>query len=347
MNKNQSRSEQIYKYPLYSLKRFPTFFRYCKSLSKEIAKENGGGHLQEVIVLADMLWCNFRYGVMDSREYQHFHFWKKPHSQRKQYFTKRMYFKLIKSFDYEIFSRLIEKQNQYKEYSSFINRRWMVVDDACLKIDLYRFVEELGEVIAKPSSSDCGNGIERLTAENRDAIERIYSGRHSTKYLVEEVIKNCQELEALNPYSLNTVRITYVLDSKSEPHIFSIMLRTGASSKAVVDNWGAGGILMDVSINKGIVDKPGLDEQGNEYEIHPITKKKIVGFMIPRFDELVNFARKVASVNKKVIYGGLDIAITDNSFELIEINFPPANIGYQSFGKGYLDDICKVNKYNN
>lgn len=100
MNKYHSRSERIYKYPLYSLKRFPTFFRYCKSLSKEIAKENGGGHLQEVIVLADMLWCNFRYGVMDSREYQHFHFWKKPHSQRKQYFTKRMYFKLIKSLKF-------------------------------------------------------------------------------------------------------------------------------------------------------------------------------------------------------------------------------------------------------
>lgn len=120
------------------------------------------------------------------------------------------------------------------------------------------------------------------------------------------------------------------------------MLRTGATKGAVVDNWGGGGILMDVAVESGVVEKPGLDEQGNEYREHPITQTSLIGFQIPRYKEMIQFALQVASANPKVVHGGLDIAITDEAFELIEINFPPANIGYQSFGRGYLEELSKV-----
>lgn len=261
---------------------------------------------------------------------------------KENFFTKRKYFRLIKTFNYDVFSRLIEKQNQYIDYSMFIHRRWMIVDETCTREELYKFVAEIGEVIAKPSSSECGRGIEKVNISNRDILDSIYSNRYTTKYIVEEVVHNCKELHSLNPDSLNTVRVTYIIDKESRLQLFSVMLRTGASKDAVVDNWGSGGILMDVSVDSGIVDKPGLDERGNEYTIHPITKEKLIGYKIPRYKEMMEFAKEVASANRKVIYGGLDIAITDDAFELIEINFPPANIGYQVFGKGYLDEISKI-----
>lgn len=36
-----TRGEQIYNYPLYSLKRFPNFIKYCKPVAKQIGGVNG------------------------------------------------------------------------------------------------------------------------------------------------------------------------------------------------------------------------------------------------------------------------------------------------------------------
>ena len=288
-----------------------------------------------------MLWCNLRYGAM-GKDYTMFKFWSIPHQQRKTYFTTRKYYSLIKKFDYEVFSRLIEKQNQYIEYAPFIHRKWMLVDGECSKEQIIAFLTEVGVAIAKPASSDCGRGVERITLKDENIIDRIYANRNTEKYLVEKTVHNCKELDSLNPGSLNTVRVTYIIDKTLQPVIFSVMLRTGATKGAVVDNWGGGGILMDVAVDSGVVEKPGLDESGNEYTVHPITQTPLVGFQIPRYKELIQFATQVASANPKVVHGGLDIAISDEAFELIEINFPPANIGYQSFGRGYLDELNKI-----
>ena len=341
MNRKTSREELIYNYPLYSLRRFPVFIRYCIPVAKKIGTGNGSCN-NWLRVLLDMIWCNFRYGAMDSREYLLFDFWKKPHNLKKTYFTKRRYFRLIKKFDYDVFSKLIEKQNQYKEYSSFIHRHWFFVNDKCSEEELFNFISAHKEIIAKPVSSDCGRGIEKLTILDKDKILEIYANRNEVQYLMEEVVNNCHEFQLLNPGSLNTVRVTYVINKKNEPNIFSVMLRSGVSQDVVVDNWGGGGILMDVDIESGIVLKPGLNEQGVEFAQHPITKTKLIGFKIPRYKEMLKFAKKVAMANPKVVYGGLDIAITDDAFELIEINFPPASIGYQSFGKGYLHEIEEI-----
>lgn len=341
---NLNRAEQIYNYPLYSAKRFPMFLHYCMQTAQSIASAIGCGKLSEMKILFDMIWSNFRYGIMDSREYKLFNFYHKTYKERKKYFTKRKYFKLIKTFDYGVFSRLIEKQNQYTDYSSFIHRKWMIVDEMCTKKELCDFIAEIGEVIAKPVSSDCGRGIEKITIKNQDVINRIFAGRLTSLYIIEEVVKNCKELQALNPYCLNTIRVTYVLDKNSTPNIFSVMLRTSSTKNAVVDNWGGGGILMEVEKDTGVVEKYGLDEQGNKYNMHPLTLKELTGFPIPHYKEMLQFATDVAKANSKVIYGGLDIAITDDAIELIEINFPPANIGYQVFGKGYLEEIEKLNK---
>lgn len=81
-----TRAEQIYNYPLYSFKRFPTFIRYCMPTAKAISLRVGGGSW--LCILADMIWCNIRYGVMDSREYNLFNFWQKPHILRKTFLRK-------------------------------------------------------------------------------------------------------------------------------------------------------------------------------------------------------------------------------------------------------------------
>lgn len=67
-------------------------------------------------------------------------------------------------------------------------------------------------------------------------------------------------------------------------------------------------------------------------------------FEIPRYRVIIEFAKDVAFHNHDVVYGGLDIAVTADGLELIEVNFPPAYIGYQAFGEGALKYLKKIGK---
>lgn len=334
-----TRGEHIYNYPLFSLKRIPSFIKYSVRTAKKIDVSRW------LAILIDMIWCNLRYGAIDSRDYLLFDFYKKNARGRKSYFTKRKYFRLIKSFDKDVFLHFIKKENQYREYSEFVNRKWMVIDETTTWDNLCDFINGCDEIILKPDSSDCGTGVFKFS--RNDSLERlriIFDNRAKESYLAEEAVVNCKELDSLNPYSLNTVRVTYILRRDSRPLIFSVMLRCGALENVVADNWGSGGILMNVDIRKGIVKQPGLDESGNAYLYHPCTNTKIVGFEIPRFHEMMEFSKKIARHNQNIVYGGLDIAITPTGFKLIEINFPPAYLGYQVFGEGALEYLEMIGK---
>jgi len=337
-----SRADLIYNYKLYSLKRIPKFIKYSIPRAKAIC-ENGGGKYWPLI-LVDMLWCNLIYGTINSEEYLLFRFFEKSHNERKQYFTRREYYRLIKSFDYETFTRLAEKQNQYVEYANFVNRKWMIANAKTSLTQIAQFVDTVGQSIAKPISSDCGKGVEKIRKGDNEKIKHLHESIKDGVYLLEECLENCTPIKEINPSSLNTLRITYVLRQDGTPHIFSAMLRTGISKAKVVDNWGAGGILMNVNIETGTIDTPGYDESGKQYNHHPISNIELVGFKIPQFEKAIEFSKEVASVNPKVIFGGLDLAITDDGIKLVEINFPPANVAYQVFGKGYKRDIMEIRK---
>lgn len=335
-----NRAEHIFYYPLFSFKRFPLFLKYSKNTVNLLY--NKGLIRNKFITLLDMIWCNLYYGVMDSREYLLFDFYKKNHNARNTYFTKRMYFRLIKKFDKSTFFCLTEKENQYKSYAEFIKRAWILIDSRTTKEEISSFMNEVGSAILKPVSSDCGRGIKKINSTDDHLLDCVFQNRESVSYIAEEVLSNCIELKAINPTSLNTIRVTYVLRKDGSVNIFSVMLRTGAISDVVVDNWGAGGILLDVDLQTGIITKPGLDENHNEYTRHPLTNINFLGLKIPRYYEILEFSKAIALKNPKVIYGGLDIAITDNGLELIELNFPPANIEFQVFGKGALKEIQTI-----
>ena len=75
--KKKSRLEKIYYYKLYSLKRFPKFLKKSLATAKSIvAAENVmyGRRRGLIYTILDMVWCNLRYGAMDSRDYLLFEF---------------------------------------------------------------------------------------------------------------------------------------------------------------------------------------------------------------------------------------------------------------------------------
>ena len=312
--------EQIYNYPLYSFKRFPTFIRYCKPTAKTIAAKVGGGK-NWLCILADMIWCNFRYGAMDSRDYLLFEFWKKSSLERDSFFTKRRYFKLIKTFDKDTFCHPDGKAYLYQKYADFIKRNWILVDLETKESKIKDFLAQHDKVLVKPLSSEQGRGIYIVHGNDQQTVTKITEERKRNPILLEEVCGNCEELNRINSSSLNTLRVYTIVTKNGEIEIPSVSLRCGCGN-SIVDNWGSGGVGYPVDIESGIVYAPGIDKKGNKHIYHPGTDVVMPGFVIPRFKEACEMAKQVIRKDMKVVYAGLDIAFLPNRLELIEINFP-------------------------
>lgn len=326
-----NRGDMIYKYPLFSLKHFLTFVKYSKKTARELCL-NGWGNNRFFIIL-DMIWSNIRYGACDTRDYILFEFYRKSGKERSKYFTKRRYFKFIKTFDKETFYRLIEKPLMYKEYAQFLNRDVLYVNALVNDEKIIDFFDKHQEVIMKPVSSEQGMGVCKVFSND---IGKLLSEK-GKRFILEEAVKNCIEFEELNPSSLNTLRV-FTVNEKGKCEIIAMMLRCGING-SVVDNWGAGGVVYPIDLKYGIVEGKGVDKKGNKYIYHPGTNKIMLGLQIPRFDDLCKYALQIAGYNANVKYAGLDIAITPTSFTLIEVNFPGGHDILQCFGNGLYDKI--------
>ena len=334
--KTQSHVEQIYYYPLYSLKRIPTFLKYSWVTAKSIAaSENSRGGKSLLFIVLDMIWCNLRYGAMDSRDYLLFEFWKKSGSERNKFFTKRRYFKLIKSFDKETFLHPGGKSFLYKKYEDFIKRDWILADSTTDANLIINFFAKHDRVLVKPLSSEQGRGVYVAAGNDQQELAKLTKACKQSPVLLEEVCCNCEVLNRINSSSLNTLRIFTIINSLGEIEIPSVSLRCGCGD-SVVDNWGAGGVCYPVDVDSGIIYERGVDKKGCKHIYHPGTDVIMPGLVIPRFREACEMAKDVIRKDMKVVYAGHDIAILPDRLELIEVNFPGGHDIFQA-----IDQIPK------
>lgn len=148
--------------------------------------------------------------------------------------------------------------------------------------------------------------------------------------MIEECVTNCKEIEVINPSSLNTVRATTLIEKDGTPRIVSIILRVGAPGSHV-DNWGAGGVGYNFDLETGICNMYGRDKKNRPYVYHPGSNVQMIGFKLPRFDDLKQYVVELTKVFPSARYVGWDIAITPNGFDLIEMNCPAGHDMFQSF----------------
>ena len=333
-----TRGELIYNYPLYSIKRFFTFIKYCKPIAHKLSLEGGGNFFTAML---DMIWCNLRYGAMDSRDYWLFEFYRKSASERNAFFTKRRYFRLIKHFDKKTFVQMCEKDFMYKEYKDFIKRDWMLVNEDTPENSVKVFIEKHKSAFVKPVSSEQGNGICKIKESDKEKIQELYSKRDKFPFLLEEIVRNCDAMNQINPYSLNTLRVYTIVPKGESAKVVSVSLRCGCGDVAV-DNWGAGGVGYPVDIELGIICTYGKNKKGQSFAIHPGTKTQMIGMKIPYFKEALQLAVDCTMHNPKVLYAGVDVALTPNGPELIELNFPGGHDFLQTLEKKKKNAIMQT-----
>lgn len=339
-----SRGDQIYNYPLWSIKRLPKLLKYGRQMACELSKRYGGFWFA---YLLDMLWCDIHYGAMDSRDYLLFRFYEKNGRSKSTFFTKRMYFKLIRKFDRDLFVALCDKSVMYDKYKLFIKRDWMIVDET---VPMYRVEEFIalhgGECMCKPVSSEQGHGVGRI---KQTGINDLYARLHGgCRYIVEGVLGNDPELQRINPSSLNTLRIYTIVTDTDEVKIIAAFLRCGVGT-VDVDNWGAGGIGYPIDLESGIISGRGVDKKGEFHIVHP-NGVVVLGMKIPRFKDACKMCCDCINLDKRVVFAGIDVAVTSNGVELVELNFPGGYTLLQAIDligrKVDMDKVKRAVKYD-
>lgn len=136
--------------------------------------------------------------------------------------------------------------------------------------------------------------------------------------MIEELVYNVKEIQAISPNALSTVRIP-TIRVNNQVHLFYPILRLPKGSM-VVDNVGSGGLVALLDVETGCVISPACDKNNGRYFYHPDTNEQIIGFSVPFWSEAVHLAKRLSDVIPTNRYVGWDLALTDKGWIMIEGN---------------------------
>ena len=96
-----------------------------------------------------------------------------------------------------------------------------------------------------------------------------------------------------------------------------------------VDNGGAGGLLIGIDKESGMLVTDGRDEFSNAFERHPDTGLCFKGYQLPEWENLLTLAKNISAKEELIPYIGWDFAHTERGWVVVEGNASGQLIGPQ------------------
>ncbi len=300
------------------------------------------------LIFLDMINCGIRYQA-GYIEYVIYGMYDMNAKQRKTVLTagknNRYVAALNLKRDWDYFENKIKFLNTFREETA---RDF--IDLTVASFDEFKaFAEKHPVFMAKPYDGICGKNIEKIDSTGAD-LKTLYDGfKASGQTLLEEVIRQHEDVSKLNPSAINTIRVVTIVKDNI-PHVVFTGLRCGRAG-SVVDNFVAGGMTVPIDIETGVIHNPAVDNAGNVYRIHPDTKIPFDGFQMPNWNACLELAKRAAMRVETVKYVGWDLASTPEGPILVEGNHFPGQVLYQLKAQtpdkiGMLPKYEKVIPYN-
>ncbi len=254
----------------------------------------------------EYLWASkFRYNLIEKN---------RCYSRRREFLMCYLYTKTASS---EIRFNLDSKERFYRTYARFLHRETLFAPEHT-DVEILEFAQKHVKLIAKPTDTYGGKGVHLVEADALDP-EKIRMLREG-KFLLEEVVIQHPKMASINPSSVNTVRVTTILDAEGGFHVENTYLRAGYPG-FLVDNLTSGGVAYPVDPETGIVVGRGNPTECWKTHLrHPGTGTVMPGFEIPMWKEILQMCEQAAHVQPELRRVGWDIAITPDGPLLIEGN---------------------------
>lgn len=194
---------------------------------------------------------------------------------------------------------------------------------------------ENDEVICKPSQ-ESGSGRSILFWKTKDDKDKIKSFLKSPDgaYIVQKIIKQHKDLNAVHAGSINSLRIVSIL-LEDGVHILSSNLRMGVD-KARIDNVTAGGISVGICPDGTMKECAYNYFTGEKYPVHP-QGFVFKGATVPSYDKAVELVKTAHQIIGHFRLVSWDIAIDEvGDAVLIEANMRKGGINLNQFSNGPL-----------
>ncbi len=213
-----------------------------------------------------------------------------------------------------------------KIFHNYIKRDYIDLRVTSLN-EFKKFVKEKEIVFAKLVDGFGGDGVKKIVANNIDDYEKLYKDLiEKRQYLIEEKIIQHKELDKINEFAVNNIRIVTILKD-GEVNIFERILRINDGLTDTISSHDIQGRLDD----KGNLISRMVDDDLNVFETHPVTGFKFEGIKIPFMKETIELCEKAALEVPNIRLIGWDIAITKDGPEIIEVNPYPCYTNYQYY----------------
>lgn len=305
---------------IYAVKR--VFRMDISRVGRDISRVSEKSGKPRLHIFFDMAWCGVRYGA-GPLDYDLFEFYNLSSAQRKTYVTRGTNNALVRKYNDKSLWHIFDNKNEFNEtFHDYIHRSWLLTDEMT-KADFDKFISGKSGFIYKPVDGTCGRGIEKISIESGKTDKLYKTVKNKPRGIIEEIVVQHSALSAVYPLAINTVRVVTILKDGNVTPVFAFW-RIGNNGK-FVDNLNSGGMAAMLDIENGTVTLPAADKNGDTYECHPATGQRIVGFRIPMWNEIISTVSSAAKVTPRVGYVGWDVAVSQDSIQLIEGNCFPGH----------------------
>lgn len=289
---------------------------------KDVARVSKKAKRPYIVIFFDMLYCGIKYGA-GPLDYDLFEFYTLSEKQRKTYVTRGVNNALVKKYNNASMWHIFDNKNEFNTiFKDYINRDWCFTKDLT-KDEFLKFLNGKDGFIYKPKDGTCGRGIEKIMVEGKDCDSLYNEIISKPEGIIEQIVVQNQKLSEVYPLAVNTVRVVTINDGKSVTPIFAFW-RIGNNGK-FVDNLNSGGMAAIIDIESGKITLPAADKNAITYTHHPHTNKEIVGFEMPMWDTILKTVEGAAKKIPEVGYVGWDIALSNDSVQIIEGNCFPGH----------------------
>ncbi|MDR1600438.1 MAG: hypothetical protein LBS11_11310 [Oscillospiraceae bacterium] len=278
-----------------------------------------------VWLMIDMFRCAVRYqaGYIDYKIAQ---FYRLNDSQRSTQITRGISNRIVARMNDKADWHFFDNKNEFNTlFARYVRRDWFDLTDTSefTSRALSRFLDNRGDIIAKPMDGSSGQGIMKFTPDDfadRAAFESLLRAKGLT--LLEDCVKQHPAMAGMCPTSVNTMRIATLLGDKKQGVVYAY-LRIGNGK--VMDNVDCGGMAAPIDLETGRLSGVGADKAGRAYSAHPLTGTAIPGFEIPYFKEAVGMCLEAMRVKPRVRFVAWDVAVTPDGPVFIEGNSFPSH----------------------
>lgn len=288
---------------------FNNFFNTLNDVHKKTGKN-------KVYIFFDMIICGFKYqaGYID---YNLFEMYNMNRYERSTVITRGINNEIIKKYNDPEYMKIFNDKIKFNErFNKYLKRDWLELTGNNKK-EFAKFCEKHPKFVAKPTKESCGKGVEIIDSTDKKIYDLYNELYNNKQILVEEIAVQCKKLSDLHPDSINTLRVVTL-----KGMVVTALLRIGNNHNNV-DNFNHEGLCVPIDIEDGIIKYQAIDKKGNLYDKHPITKKEIVGFKVPKWNEVKKICEQAALEIPQVGYIGWDVCVTKDDICFIEANeFP-------------------------